>query len=394
MNILYASTLYPPSVGGTQVHLHRLARAMQARGHGVRVVTHSGRDRSDWLRLATVCCEAPLDCEHEGVPVRRLGFSRPTRLRMLPWALGYYALIGTAGARLARLMRPYVEEAAGAPDVVHATRAGREFLARAALDVARRRGAAFCLTPNHHARWRGRLYRGWDALYREADALFVLTEVERRLMVEEKGIAPERVHVTGVGPVLPERCSEAAFRERYGLRGPYVLFVGRQVASKSIGAIRAAAERVWRERPDVRFVFLGPETPYSRGLFRLAPDRRVMNLGRVDLQTKGDALAGCALLCMPSTQESFGGAYVEAWALGKPVIAAPVPAVASLVRDGENGLLAEPRAEPLARAIGRLLSRPDEAAAMGAAGRRLVEARYTWERIAQATLDVYRSVTE
>jgi len=393
MKVLYASTLYPPSVGGTQIHLHRLARAVQARGHGVRVATHSGRDRRDWLRLATVCCEAPLDYEHEGVPVRRLGFSWGTRLRMLPWAIGYYAMIGTAGARLARRMEPYVQEAAGAPDMVHATRAGREFLARAALAVARRRGVPFCLTPNHHARWRGRLYRGWDALYREADAVFALTDVERETLIAEKGVAAERIHVTGVGPVLPERCSEVPFRRRYGLEAPYVLFIGRQVAPKGIGAIRAAAERVWRERPDVRFVFIGPETPYSRGLFRLTPDRRVMNLGRVDLQTKGDALAGCALLCMPSTQESFGGAYVEAWALGKPVIAAPVPAVASLVRDGENGLLAEPRAEPLARALLYLLSHPDEAAAMGEAGRRLVEARYTWDRIAEMTLDVYGRLT-
>ena len=72
MRLLYASTMYPPSVGGAQIHLHLLARHVRSLGHSVRVITHSSRNRSDWLRLATVCCETPAEYTFEGIPVTRL----------------------------------------------------------------------------------------------------------------------------------------------------------------------------------------------------------------------------------------------------------------------------------------------------------------------------------
>jgi glycosyltransferase involved in cell wall biosynthesis len=56
-------------------------------------------------------------------------------------------------------------------------------------------------------------------------------------------------------------------------------------------------------------------------------DPRILELGSVDLQTKTDALEACTLLCLPSTQESFGGVYTEAWSFKKPVIGCDIPAV-------------------------------------------------------------------
>ncbi len=67
-------------------------------------------------------------------------------------------------------------------------------------------------------------------------------------------------------------------------------------------------------------------TPEAQPIFAEATrDPRVTDLGIVDTQTKTDALdiAHSSMLCVPSTQESFGLVYVEAWSLGKPVIAAP-----------------------------------------------------------------------
>src|SRR5690606_6498014 len=74
LEILYACTLYPPAVGGAQIHLHRLAQEIQALGHGVHVLTHAGRNRRDWLRLSTFASDPRRDYVHEGVPVSQLGF--------------------------------------------------------------------------------------------------------------------------------------------------------------------------------------------------------------------------------------------------------------------------------------------------------------------------------
>jgi glycosyltransferase involved in cell wall biosynthesis len=391
VKVLYASTVYPPAVGGAQLHLHRLAQAVQAAGHEVKVVTHTSRYRRDWLRMATVGSERPARYWYGGVAVDRVGFSLRTRLAMLPWALAYYPAIGSSARRLARKVEPYVEGLVADASVVHATRIGREFLPRALLDLARRRGIPFVLTPNHHPRWKGPLYREYDRLYREADALVALTPYERRMLVEEKGVRAERVHVTGVGPILAAEHSAEGFRERHRLPDRFVLFLGQQLPYKGIAALLAATELVWKDHPDVRFVFVGPRTDWSRRLFARVHDPRVLNLGQVDLEAKTSALAACELLCVPSAQESFGGVFVEAWTMGKPVVGGRIPPVASLVDEGVDGLLAPQEPRALARALGALLDDPARAAAMGAAGREKAR-RYAWEALSARTVGIYEGL--
>ncbi|HWB14664.1 MAG TPA: glycosyltransferase family 4 protein [Pirellulales bacterium] len=390
-DILYASTIYPPAIGGAQGHLHRLARQIQSAGHQVRVISHSSRYRRDWVRLSTICCEPPREYVYEDIPVTQLSYSRTTRLKMLPWAASYYAFIGASVRHLSRLIGEEIERLQPSPSVVHLTRIGREFLARAALDFARRRDVPFVITPNHHPRWRGFLYREYDKIYREADAVVVLTDAERDLMIHEKGVRDDRIHVTGIGPVLAEHFSADDFRRRYSLRGPIILFLGQQLPYKGIRPVVEAAPLVWRRHPDAQFVFIGPETPFSRRIFASVRDPRIVNLGSVDLETKTSALAACEFLCLPSTQESFGGVYVEAWSHQKAVIGGRTAQIASVVDEGKNGLLARPDKNELAAAMTWLLDAPDACRAMGREGWLKTQQNYSWERLATKTLDVYRA---
>lgn len=392
MRILYASTMYPPSVGGAQIHLHCLARQMQRDGHRVHVVTHSSRNRSDWVRLATVNGEQREDYVHEGVPVSRLGFDRRTRAQMAPWAATYYATMPWAVPRLGRLIEKNFPPLEFEPSLVHVSRIGREFIAQAGLNFARRRDIPFVLTPNHHPRWHGWRYREYDRIYRAADAVIVLTDSEKQMLVEQKGLLPERIHVTGIGPVLADEYSTVQFREAYGIEGDFVLFLGQQLPYKGIGAVMQAARQVWRDHPKVKFVFIGPPTSHSRRLFAKARDRRLIQLGKVDLATKTAALAACRMLCVPSMQESFGGVYVEAWSLRKPVIGGDIPPIAKVIDHGDDGLLCRQCPEQLADSIRELLSDPHRAAAMGRRGWEKVQRKYTWQRIAQQTAEVYRSL--
>lgn len=389
MNILYASTVYPPAIGGAQIHLHRLIREMQTMGHSARVVTHTSRYRRDWVRLSTVGCETRLNYTYDGVDVSRLGFSPACRLRMAPWAVAYYGCMGPAVRSLSRLIGGELERAAGRPSLVHATRIGREFLARSAIDLARRQHIPFVLTPNHHPRWRGWLYREYDKLYREADAVVALTSAEKELLVREKRVAAERVHVTGIGPILSDQFSVKDFRRRCGISGRFILFVGQQLRYKGIAAVVHAAPAVWQRHGDVRFVFIGPTTRYSRRLFERMDDPRLVNLGSVDLPTKTSAIAACELLCLPSMQESFGGVFVEAWSHRKAVIGGRIAQIASVIDNGVDGLLVDQDASELAQVVNRLLSDPAECTAMGDAGWRKVHERYSWERIAGKTLTAY-----
>ncbi|HOZ48560.1 MAG TPA: glycosyltransferase family 4 protein [Candidatus Hydrogenedentes bacterium] len=392
MNILYVSTLYPPCIGGAQIQLHCLAKAMQAAGHGVKAITLTSRKRQDWLRLSTVFGEQERNYTYEGVEVTQLGFSPATRARMVPWASAYYGLIGPSVRRLAALTRPYVERHANAPDLVHVTRIGREFIAKASLDFARARGIPFVLTPNHHPRWKGYLYREYDRLYRQADAVLVYTEIERQTLIHDKAVDPARVHVTGVGPVLADTYDVDAFKAKYGIDEPFVLFVGQQYRYKGVEALLNAAPIVWRDAPDVKFVFIGPPTNDTEAMYAGVSDPRIVNLGVVDPETKTSALAACTMLCLPSTQESFGGVFAEAWCYHRPVVGGRIAPIAAVIDEGQDGLLSSQDPDELAAAITRLLGDPNLRTVMGRAGWEKVQRRYTWERLAQRTLDVYKGL--
>ncbi len=389
MNLLFTITAYPPSIGGAQAHMHQLARTLQVR-HAVQVVTQWDTHRADWLLGTTL--NAPRLArayEMDAVSVQRITLTTDTRRRLWPWVLAYYPLQRLALPRIAAALAAEIAPWAEAADLIHNCRIGREGISYASLQVARRRGVPFVFTPVHHPWWGGWLHRYYHRLYRVADAVIALTEVERQTLIS-LGVEERRVFVTGMGPVLTETGDATRFRAKHGLgNDPVVLFVGQKYRYKGLTALLGAARLVWRRFPETWFVFIGPNTSYSQRLFARVREPRVLELDAVSLQEKTDAYAACDVFCLPSSQESFGGVFTEAWSLNKPVIGADIPTVRTVIEDGVDGCLAVPQAGPLAERLLFLLEQPDLRVQMGARGWEKVAAHYTWPRIAEKTERVY-----
>lgn len=391
MRIGFTITSYPPAIGGAQIHLHELARHLQPSSE-VRVATLWSSQRTDWLLGTTIRAPSTEErYELDGVAVLRLGFDLSERMRLVPGALAYPFAQGTAVHYLAQQYLPRLMSALEGCSLVHNVRVGREPLSYASLLAARRFGVPFVFSPLHHPRWQGWLYRVYLALYRQADGVLALTNAERATLVQ-LGVQPERIYVTGVGPVLAPSADGERFRQRYGLEGSIILFLGQKYAYKGLEQILEAAPIIWQQHPNARFVFLGPRTAVSRKLFARHQDGRILELDAVPLQEKTDALAACSVLCVPSSQESFGGVYPEAWALGKPVIAADIPATREVIAHGQDGLLVAQQPGSIAEALGTLLDDPALCTRLGERGRAKVEERYRWDIIAQRTLDAYQAI--
>ncbi len=259
----------------------------------------------------------------------------------------------------------------------------------ASLRIARQHGIPFVFTPVHHPRWGGWWHRYYHHLYRQADAVIALTEAERQILVA-LGVDERRVFVTGMGPILAETHDGAQFRSQHELGvEPLVLFLGQKYAYKGVAALLEAAQLVWRRLPDTRFAFVGPRTPYSRRLFESVHDRRIIELDTVNLQEKTDALDACDVFCLPSSQESFGGVFTEAWSLGKPVIGCDIPATRAVIDDGQDGFLTASNSGAIAERLIYLLERPDLRAEMGQRGRAKMLAHYTWQKLAGQTEQIY-----
>jgi glycosyltransferase involved in cell wall biosynthesis len=391
VKLLYTLTAYPPSIGGAQLHTHLLARQMLSR-HSVQVISQWDSNRTDWLLGTTV--RAPRqsrDYTVEGVPIHRLGLSPWEKLRIAPYTLVYYPMMRIAlpriAACLARHLTPYAEHA----DLMHNARIGREGISYASLQVARRYGIPFVFTPLHHPRWVGWRYKAYIDLYAEADLLFALTDAERRTLCE-LGAQEERVVVIGHGPVVGSDADGEAFLRALEIAGPMVLFLGQHYPYKGYRQVLRAAGLVWQQVPETHFVFIGPAVRGSEREFAESADRRIHCLGRVSLQRKTDALAACTLLCVPSTQESFGGVYTEAWSFGRPVIGCRIPSVAEVVTDGVDGYLVAQEPEEIADRILDLVLHPSRAHAMGEAGRRKVEQKYSWGQIGARVEEAYQEV--
>ena len=356
----------------------------------MRVVAQWDDHRTDWLLGTTL--RGPREArryEIDGVAVNRIALPAAVRRQLTPWVLAYYAIQGPALARIARALAAEIGPHADGVDLIHNCRIGREGISFASLQVARARGVPLVLTPVHHPRWGGWLHRHFHRLYRQADAVIALTQAERETL-EQLGVDSRRIFITGMGPILADQPDGANFRERHGLgAASMVLFLGQQYRYKGVAALLAAAPLIWRRRPEARLVFAGPRTDYSRRLFGTNADSRILELGALDLQSKTDALAACDVLCVPSSQESFGGVYVEAWSLGKPVVAAAIPAVRCVVDDGVDGFLVPQSPAEIANRLLQLLEQPALAAQMGERGRAKAAENYTWPRLAALTEQAY-----
>lgn len=97
------------------------------------------------------------------------------------------------------------------------------------------------------------------------------------------------------------------------------------------------------------------------------------------------------VLLLPSWEEPFGRALIEAMALGVPIVSTNVGGPVEIVEQGREGFLVAPR-EPAAwaEAIRRITDNPDQAAEMGRAGRLKAQAQFSLDHHVAAMLDVYR----
>lgn len=393
MHILTAITSYPPAIGGAQIHTHQMMRQLATK-HQIQVASFWHEHRTDWLLGTTLL--APfhahaLHYEQDGIQVKQIELSIAQRFAIWPWVASYYLRKEAAIKRIAALLAPKLDRMMEQIDLVHCARIGREPLAWAAYQVARARGVPFVLTPYHHPRWVGWNYRALHQLYRAADGVLALTAHERNELIE-LGLEPERIFVLGAAPNLHATARPEVFRKQHGLGDyPIILFLAQKLAYKGWDQLLRIAPAIWKEHPEARFVFIGPQTAQSQKVFRSIKDNRIIELGSVDEQEKADALAACTLFCLPSSQESFGMVYAEAWSMGRPVISLDIPALRDVISDGADGFRVSIGDDAaLAERITLLLANPSLADQLGKAGQEKVRKRYSWEQVAASCEAAYQ----
>jgi glycosyltransferase involved in cell wall biosynthesis len=228
------------------------------------------------------------------------------------------------------------------------------------------------------------------AAARLADGLILLTDVDRAFALDRGWQPPERVTVVPHG-ISGRFLAEAPAAE--APRGAGMLFCGTWGHMKGISYLCAAMKRLHALGNPVRLTVLGPGAPREVVLDMFEPAVRpfVTVIDRVPEDRVMAEYRRHDALLFASTYEGFGLVVIEAMSQRLPVIATPAGCAATLIRDGETGLVVPARdPDALATAIARLAEHPQEGRRMaGNAAARV--AGMTWRATAERTLEVYRS---
>lgn len=235
----------------------------------------------------------------------------------------------------------------------------------------------------------------------EADAVIAPSRTLAANLVD-LGVPAERIHVVPNGADTARPADPATVPRPPDAPPRYVIYTGALQAWQGVDVLLRALARL-RDLDDLHLVVCSATRPrrvrpYERLAARLeVADRVVWRFG-LPREALWPWLVHAAASAAPLTecarnvrQGCCPLKILDAMAAGVPVVASDLPSVRELVTDGEHGVLvpAERPAE-LARAIRVLLEHPDHARALGANGRRRVEAELTWARSREALRDVYR----
>ncbi len=380
--------------GGAELHCREFATRLAGRGHRVEVLTSRAESADDWANLYPEGSS-----ELDGVTVHRLGVTRPrdtAAFEQLTVATLWSGTLAPVAEQLAwrQLQGPDLPglvpwltgQAAGFDVVVHfsylfsTTWAGLPVSASVAPTVLH------ATAHDEPAFW----LPVFDDLFAVPTAYAWSTDEEQDLLLRRG--APPRGSVIGVGVDLDLDGDPDRFRAGSGLGDrPYLVFVGRVEAGKgSEELVQFFTAYKERHPGPLALVLVGPlSTPVSH------PD--IVTTGRVDDQTRTDALAGAVALVQPSFFESFSMVLTEAWAQGRPTLVqghTPV-LVGQAVRSG--GGIAYRGFGEFEAAVDLLTDRPGLADTMGASGRTFVERSYRWDTVLdhyeQLLGDVRRSWT-
>jgi glycosyltransferase involved in cell wall biosynthesis len=189
--------------------------------------------------------------------------------------------------------------------------------------------------------------------------------------------------VVGIGSDLPASARGDRFRKKFGVRKRFAIYVGRVDENKGCGELFDYFIRYAAGEPR------GPDLVLVGSSILQVPDHpRIRHLGFLPDQDKFDAMAAADVLIMPSYFESLSMVAIEAWGLGRPVLAnARCDVLKGQCLRSNAGLYYEDY-EEFAETLRVLSSDRRLNEALGANGRRYFCRHYAWPVIERKYLDM------
>jgi glycosyltransferase involved in cell wall biosynthesis len=387
MKVLMTAIRYPPAPGGAEDHVHEVVNHLVERGHEVVVYTSDMWKEHPFERMTE-----PADVV-DGVPVVRKRTFQMTSAIHYPFMPGMNEMLGVPA------------------DVVHSHSFGYYHTNIAALRK-RLSGTPLVITPHYHPPEtmqggfaRHQLRKVYDArianwVFKQADAILFNTHAELASMahhiddMDKTRVIPNGLH-TEVYRDLPD---PSAFRERRGIEGPMVLYLGRLAVNKRMELVINALPTILEAVPDLKLVIAGPDDGVGeqwRALSRsLGLEDVVRFEGFLSEEDKLAAFTAADVFVLPSEWEAYGLVLMEAQACGTPCLVADRGGPREVIAPGETGLVVPyGDGEMWTSSLLDLLTDDALLDRMGRAARERAMTVFSWPRIIDQVEEVYGEVT-
>ncbi len=380
-------SLHSIAVGGVAVHVTELSAALQRRGHEVHVFARMGEGQTAYALIDGVHYHrCPIDLHPDFV----------TEMNNMCNSFVYF-MRQTEAYQCARF------------DIVH----GHDWLcAKGIVQAKNDRGSRVVMTfhSSEYGRCGNNHYGGQAERVRavEAEGAYcadrviavsgaLAEETKRQYNVPDWKL---RTVYNGInchrfdGYIDPGIC-----RRTYGIGplDPMVLFVGRMTTQKGPDLLLEAVPAILCNRRDAKVVFAGDGylKPRLQGrAHELGVAHAVRFLGAMD--PNGDLInlfKSTDVVCVPSRNEPFGIAVLEAWAAGKPVVATRNGGPRELISHGHDGYLTHDNPPSICWGISQIFGNFDHARWMGQNGRVKAAYSFSWDTIAGRTENIYRELS-
>lgn len=361
-------------VSGVGVTLLRLTRALEERGHQVRVYSASYpvppglADRPEVHRSPSVPFFLYPDVQW-AFPRLRDVVDDLARFQPDVVHVATEFTVGVAGVKAARQLR--------LPLIASSHTDYEKYAARYNVEWALRVGW-------HYLRW----------FYGHAHRVLCPSRIYEEHL-NRRGISHTGLWSRGVDPaVFHPSFRSKAYRRALGV-GPgdlLVTYIGRIAKEKNLAQLLQAWEELRSHRGSAQLALVGGGPLEDEIRRREIPGVHVLGL-RHDRELS-EAYASADMFVFPSATETFGNSLLEAMGSGLPSLAVSAGGVLEFARHGENAWLVEPNcATALAEGMHRLMEDPDlrlrlSEGALGAAAER------RWDQVYDQLLDDYREAVE
>ncbi|MEI6817890.1 MAG: glycosyltransferase family 4 protein [Bacteroidota bacterium] len=382
--LLSWESLHSISIGGIAVHVTELASAMERKGHEVHVFTRMGHaDHAQYELIDGV--------HYHRVPYpSHQDFIEDVNNMCRSFVTNVFQVEDYMGARF---------------DVVHA----HDWLtSNAMVWIKQGRGRKGILTMHatEYGRSGNNFSGGQSARIRDherhgaycADRVISVSRTLKKELMWMYNVPDWKVSsiYNGVNyKFFDGNIDPGAVKNRYGIGSldPVILFAGRMVYQKGPDLLIEAIPYILRYYRNAKFIFAGD------GHLRSSVENRARQLevsyatrfiGHQNACGLRELFMACQCVCVPSRNEPFGIVILEAWSAGKPVVATEIGGPSEFVWQDVTGYKVRPTPESIAWGIGTLFANFEHGKWMGRNGRYAAEKDFSWDIIAEQTLDVYK----